>query len=92
MRLGTVQGGTIPVTQDFSALWPVLRLATDCSAFDNIGGNSLLLLAARRRMPAQAIGDKEYFSDTVGSNISTSEQTEHPYSSLRHTEVLRIKH
>jgi hypothetical protein len=56
------------------------------------GGRLFLRLAARWRMPAQALGEREYFGAAFGSRIETRETAEEPSAALGHSEPLSIKH
>jgi hypothetical protein len=63
--------------------------ATASNARRNIVGNAFPRLSARRRMPAQAFGESEYFSGTFASKICDNE---HATPSLCHSEPLAVQH
>jgi hypothetical protein len=90
MGFGAVQSVDRPVIQDFAVLGAVVRFATDCSAFDNIGGSFFPRASARRRMPLQAFALKKYRCGTVPT--SKTSDNEHTAASLGHSEILSVKH
>jgi hypothetical protein len=57
------------------------------SAAFSIGGSSLPRAFARRKIPAQALGDKEYFGGAPSSKIRDSQQA---FSSLWHSVMLSV--
>ena len=66
--------------------------ATALSVSSSCGGRERPRRVARRRIPAAAFCDSEYFSDAFGSRISVSDGAhEHSAPALWHPEVLRVK-
>ena len=66
--------------------------ATVTSASSSWGGSERPRRVARRRIPAAALLDSEYFSEAFGSRISVKDGAhEHSSAPLGHPEVLRVK-
>lgn len=73
-----------------SCLGLVVVWATDSNACRREGGNSRSRAAARRRIPAAALGLKKYLGGT--GRVSKTSDNEHTAAALGHSEVLSVKH
>jgi len=72
-------------------LVPLVPRATCSNAACSEAGSDFPRFSARRRMPAQAFAEREYFGAAFGSRIEAREQAEDPSAALGHSEPLSIK-